>query len=297
VSAKRWLIALMAAIALVGLAAVAGSAATVTNGDFETGNFTGWTQTDDGGGSGGWNVTPDGTANCSSNVNAPDGSFAALWDMGGPSFGILTHDLTVPADGVLSVNYAYDNGLGSWDQDGTTPFDLGVPNEWLRIDVIKSTAATDTLDPSDILATVFDSQTGTPAFTQSWVAGTASLTAYAGQTVTFRVVSVNDEDCLPVWVDDLSVASTTGQVDRTGYCSAAGNVNPESGKAYPAGTFLDLADGQPSLDPNYANATLASFVAGKGLTCDPAPAGYVLSGTSGITEGTPGPYPYWGPAK
>ena len=146
-----------------------------------------------------------------------------------------------------------------------------------------------TLDPSDILATIFDSQTGTPAFTQGWVTGTASLAAYAGQTVTFRVVAVNDYSCLPVWVDDLSFGATTNdQASRAGYCSAVGDTNPFTGEAYAPGTFLDLVYGQPSTDPHWANATLANYVAGTGLTCDAPPPGYVLSGTNG-------PYPNWSP--
>jgi hypothetical protein len=292
-SPRRWLIALVVAIALAGLSVAAGSAATVTNGDFETGNFSGWTATDDGGGNGQWSITATGTAVCSlGTTNTPDGSSAALWDMFDPSWGILTHDLVVPTGGVLSVNYAYDNLAGLWAQDGSNPYSvsLGPQDEWLRIDVIKSTAARDTLAPSDILATIFDSQTGSPAFSQSWVAGTASLAAYAGQTVTFRVAAVNTSSCLPVWIDDLTLTSTSGQVNRAGYCSAAGDTNPYKTEPYAAGTFLDLDYGQPSTDSHYANATLASYVSGKGLTCDPPPAGYVLSGSYG-------PYPYWAPPQ
>jgi hypothetical protein len=193
---------------------------------------------------------------------------------------------------VVSVSYAYDNFAGIWTQDGTNPYStaLGPQDEWLRIDVIKSTAARDTLDPSDILATIFDSQTGSPAFTQSWVTGTASLAAYAGQTVTFRAVAVNDQSCLPVWIDDLTLSGSTAGSggDRAGYCSAAGDTNPFTGEAYAAGTFLDLLYGQPSTDPHWANATLANYVVGRGITCDPPPAGYILSGARG-------PYPNWIP--
>jgi hypothetical protein len=294
VSAQRWLIALMAAITLTALTVAAASAATVANGDFETGNFSGWTATDDGGGYGHWGVTSSGTANCGVTPNAPDGSYAGLWDMTDPSWGILTHDLVVPAGGVLSVDYAYENSSSLWAQDGTDPYHvaLGPENEWLRIDVIRSSAARDTLAPGDILATIFDSQSGSPAYMQSWVTGTASLAAYAGQTVTFRVVAVNDYSCMPVWVDNLtltgSAQSSGGGGSRVGYCAAAGDVDPDTGAPFAPGTFLDLVDGQPSTDPHYANATLAQYVEGEGITCDVPPTGYVLNGRHG-------PYPNWTP--
>jgi hypothetical protein len=290
VRAQRWLIALTVAIALAAMSVAVGSAATVTNGDFESGNLSGWTATDDGGGNGGWSATASGTSTCSGSTNAPDGSYAGLWDMSFISWGILTQDVTVPAGGVLSVNYAYANNGGGWVQDGTDAFDLGASNQWIRIDVISSTAARDTLDPADILATIFDSQTGSPALSQGWVTGTASLAAFAGQTVTFRVATANDQGCLPVWVDDLTFGTASGEGNRAGYCAAAGNDNPYTGVTYTPGTFLDLVYGQPSGDAHYANATLASFVEGKGLTCDPPPPGYVLSGSHG-------PYAYWAPAQ
>lgn len=290
---RRLLITFVIAIALAGLTAAAVAAATVTNGDFETGTFSGWTATDDGG-YGSWGVSASGTAQCGLTTNVPDGSDAALWDMSDPSWGILTHDLSVPANGVVSVNYAYDNFAGIWTQDGTDPYSttLGPQDEWLRIDVIKSTAARNTLDPSDILATIFDSQTGSPALNQGWVTGTASLAAYAGQTVTFRAVAVNDQSCLPVWIDDLTLSGSTagGGGQRAGYCSAPGDTNPFTGEVYAQGTFLDLLYGQPSSDSHWANATLAIYVAGHGITCDPPPAGYVL-------DGAHGPYPNWSPQQ
>ena len=45
------------------------------------------------------------------------------------------------------------------------------------------------------------------------------------------------------------------QVNRLGYCLG--------------GRFLDLIAGQPDVDPLYKGASLAPFVRGKGITCDP----------------------------
>ncbi len=58
---------------------------------------------------------------------------------------------------------------------------------------------------------------------------------------------------------------------RAGYCLA--------------GRFLDLAAGQPDIDPLYKGAVLSIFVRGKGITCDPPPPGYTLQGRTTDGEG------------
>ena len=183
----------------------------IVNGDFESGSFSpGWNVVND---SGAWSVSSSGTASCGGVTVTPDpGSQVALFDMGGPSSGIITTDpFTVPANGDLTLNYAYDNQGGPWTVDPTNPFDLTSVNQWLRIDVIKSSAAASTLNPSDILATVFDSQSGSPATSVGWTAGSATLASLRGQSVVFRVVTVNTQGCFPVWVSHVFVAGDSTQ--------------------------------------------------------------------------------------
>ena len=86
--------------------------------------------------------------------------------------------------------------------------------------------------------------------------------------------------------------ATGAQVNRTGYCSIAGNTNLD-GVAIKPGTFLDLADGQPANDPHYKGATPSFYYQGLGLSCDSLP-GYTktgeLVGYGG--KGDPGTYTY-----
>ena len=79
---------------------------------------------------------------------------------------------------------------------------------------------------------------------------------------------------------------------RGGYCSVAGNTYPD-GKPIAPGTFLDLQLGQPATDPHYTGATPANYIQGKGLTCDPPPAGYVRDGFAGSPDVPSGIYPYF----
>ena len=60
------------------------------------------------------------------------------------------------------------------------------------------------------------------------------------------------------------------------------------------GRFMDLIDGQPGTDPTYAGATSAIYVKGRGITCDTAPAGYVLKGkTTSDQDVSAGAYDFW----
>ncbi len=62
------------------------------------------------------------------------------------------------------------------------------------------------------------------------------------------------------------------------------------------GKFLSLTAGQAESDPAYRGATVANFVAEKGLTCDPPPTGFVYRGFATAAMNVPaGTYPYYAP--
>jgi hypothetical protein len=195
----------------------------LTNGGFESGSFTpGWTTND--GGSGGWVVSSTGHSTWGT-TNAPDeGNYTALYDQAHPTSGVLTSDpFTVPTSGTLSLDFAYVNAFGQWDQ-AANAFDLSSSNQWLRVDVIKASAAYDSLAPSDILLTLFNSQSGTPAYTQSWTTLSASLASLAGQSVEIRVAAVDDDYFMPVWVDGVVVNGAQPAVTNLGVTPAAGSL-------------------------------------------------------------------------
>jgi hypothetical protein len=79
---------------------------------------------------------------------------------------------------------------------------------------------------------------------------------------------------------------------RAAYCAAAGNTFPD-GTPVAVGTFLNLLFGQPDTDPHYKGATLANYVEGKGLTCDPPPTGFVRDGFAHSPDVPPDLYPFW----
>lgn len=114
----------------------------------------------------------------------------------------------------------------------------------------------------------------------------------AGDTYGFAMTGGNfdSDDRL---LGTLTVTDTTPAQGRGGYCSAAGNTD-SSGVAIPVGSFLDLLSDQPARDPHYTGATPAIIVQGRGITCDPLPAGFVRSGFAGDAQHVPsGLYAYY----
>jgi hypothetical protein len=235
-SFRSWIPAVVAVVAAVALAIpAASSAATVVNGDFEAGNLSGWQV---------YNSTNRGNWFAYSGTKTPilereekeaeeeeivilppppffpppQGSWAAVTDEEEPDTAILyqdialepyyTHQLTmtlyyrsfapifVPSPDTLSVT----NLPEPMEPDEST-------NQQLRVDVMKPTAPVESLNPSDILATLFASKTGDPesmAPTQL----SADLTPFAGQTVRLRIANAVDDDVFNAAVDAVSITST-----------------------------------------------------------------------------------------
>jgi len=113
----------------------------IANGDFETGDFTGWTVTNLAGGTGNWFVDAPGTTTPVSNqvtlASGGSGSFGrwyAVTDQGGPG----THSLTQSFTGLLDhtggpIQFATVDILSA----GASPFDMGagvLANFYLGVD-------------------------------------------------------------------------------------------------------------------------------------------------------------------
>ncbi|HEV2427846.1 MAG TPA: hypothetical protein VGS61_06480, partial [Acidimicrobiales bacterium] len=179
-------------VAAVGPSSASGNNL-IVNGGFESGSFTpGWSAynfTFEDSGCGAWSVSSTGEAFVPGPVyNAPvEGNYDAVESQLCPTAGILVSAPFVdPVGARLSLDFAYSNYNEGWDFDASNPFGLdypATPNQWIRVDVIRSSAVYNTLNPSDIVSTLFDSTVGSPTFYQSWETLSASLAADAGQSL------------------------------------------------------------------------------------------------------------------
>jgi hypothetical protein len=183
--------ALLAAIAsLAMLGPGAAGAATVVNGDFESGDLTGWQQQSPYPDSSSW-YAYSGTESPRNpalpSVPAPPaGSFAAIVDQNAPSQIVLYQDIVVEPGNTqqLSMLLYYDS-----DEEMETPnpptLSIGVINQQYRVDLIRPSAPIDSVEPGDVLVNIFGTETGDPeertAFTR-----TVDLAPFAGQTVRLR---------------------------------------------------------------------------------------------------------------
>lgn len=127
--------AFAALLAAGSLAASAQATELLVNGNFETGDFTGWTATNQAGGDqNGWIVRPnDGT---SAPILAGGGNFFANTEQGGPGSHSLSQAFTATAGGLYILNF----DARADDQSGQAPVGEGLdyntqPNQHLEVNI------------------------------------------------------------------------------------------------------------------------------------------------------------------
>jgi hypothetical protein len=133
----------------------------IVNGDFETGDLSGWTVDDLEGGVGSF-YSSSGTStpiSLSDSVGAEDGSFYAVSDQTGPGTHALSQRFSVPPN-AESVVLSFDMFVNSWWEmiEGDGLDHTGDPNQFARVDIVDE-AAFDldpfTTDPAAVLANLY----------------------------------------------------------------------------------------------------------------------------------------------
>lgn len=254
-SGIRRLIAL--AIAAAAFAAPsAANAAIVTNGDFETGTFSGWHEDYLNPEFGAWFVySGTDTPFSSFTIPAPpQGTHAAITDQGESSRQILYQDLVIPTGGTvnqLSLLAYYVNQSPGFASPETLSID--VSNEQYRIDVMKPTAPIDSVSSGDILLNLLRTRPGDPD-TLFPTNITADLSAFAGQTVRLRFAVAVTQHVLSGGVDAVTVKSN-------GFTIGTATRNKKKGTAVVPLTLPDAGDVTVSGNGVKGNVVAASSVA------------------------------------
>jgi hypothetical protein len=207
------------AILLSLLSPAGAGAATVVNGDFESGTLSGWhvrraTQ------AGNWFAykgtdAPIGHKRGADPVQAPpQGLYAGIADQANPDTLILYQDIALEAgfSHQLSLLAYYDSyepiAIPTPDTLSVDDASLGGQgNQQYRIDVMKAGAPIESVDPADVLRTLFRTEPGDPV-TMSPIRLTANLTQFAGQTVRLRIANAVHEEVFNAGVDAVSISST-----------------------------------------------------------------------------------------
>jgi hypothetical protein len=220
---------------LVALLAPRGAeAASVVNGNFESGTLNGW-QVHRVTEAGNWFAYAGTAAPIGSKrpkpadpvQPPPQGSFAATTDQANPDSLILYQDVA------LEPGLSHQLGLLAY-YDSYSPIAVPNPstlavegealalpngnlkrNQQFRIDVIRPEAPLESLDPADLLRTVLATKPGDPLrMTPRRL--TADLSAFAGQTVRIRIASAVTEEVLNAGVDAVAITTERGQSGARG---------------------------------------------------------------------------------
>lgn len=207
---KLLAVAIFAAAALVAPASA--NAATVVNGDFETGSLAGWQVFNQPTESGDWfaytGTTPP-TGLGPSIPPPPAGNFAAIVAQGEPGTHILYQDVA------LEPYYTHSLAMLVYYRSGaslTTPSpdrlsSASPANQQYRVDVMNPAAPLESVNPADILATVFATKTG-DSQEMGATPFQVDLTPFAGQTVRLRFAEVDNQGIFNAGVDSVAIQST-----------------------------------------------------------------------------------------
>jgi hypothetical protein len=210
---------MVAVLACIALSAPAGAAAaTVVNGNFETGTLNGWSvhriTT-----FGNW-FAYKGTKEAIANKRGtqpiqppPQGTYAAIADQLNADTLILSQDVVLEpgATHFLSLLAYYDSyapiAVPTPDTLSVDESALGgQANQQFRIDVMKPEAPLESVNPADILATVFRTRPGASGKLPPTQL-VSDLSAFAGQTVRLRIAVAASEEVLAAGIDAVAITA------------------------------------------------------------------------------------------
>jgi hypothetical protein len=204
-SAFRSFLALVIAC-VAFLAPTHASAATVVNGDFETGNLEGW-QVQGTSEAGNWFAYSGEGLGV---VAPPSGNFAVVSNEIEQDSIFLYQDIALePFFSHRLSLFVYYHSVAPIlvPEPNTLQLNAAAENQQMRVDVIKPTANLESLASADILTTVFANKDGDPE-DMSPTRLSVDLTPFAGQTVRLRVANVIQENVFNASIDGVSITST-----------------------------------------------------------------------------------------
>jgi hypothetical protein len=200
-----------AALLAVGVTVKAADAASIVNGGFETGDFSGWTTVSQGGSNGNLFNTAGGSSPRSGFAipGASEGTRYAVTDQGGPGSYVLFQDIFLEAGSQHQLSF-------DWFAQSAAPFfnpgtmnAFGPPNQQFRVDLV-SAGFSDWFNSSSsagVLANIV-APTASP---RQWTSTSFDLSAWTGQTVRLAFREIDNQGYFQAGVDNVKISSTPTQ--------------------------------------------------------------------------------------
>ena len=186
-------------------------AANVSNGDFESGDFSGWKVANrrESGFEGDWFVYSGTTSplNGFTVATPPQGDFAATTDQSDPGSHVLYRNIKLEAgmNHTLSFYLYYVNDNGEFITPNTLSF-AREDNQQYRVDLMKPKSKPFSMKNDAIRENLFRTDVGDPN-TLGPALMLFDLTPYAGKTVRLRFAEVDNQGNFLASVDDVKVSS------------------------------------------------------------------------------------------
>lgn len=173
---------------------VSSTSGQIINGDFETGDFSGWTLVDTGNGT---FVINDGTYN----PRSPDGplppysgNFSALSDQSGPGIHTIYQDVTLPPDAVTITLHWADMIRNHADK-------FHDPDQEFRVQIWNTS--------NQVLKTLFSTNPGNPPF-GDWTERSVGISQFAGMTIRIAFTEEDNLGFFNVHLDDIRIELDSG---------------------------------------------------------------------------------------
>jgi len=193
------------------------NASLITNGDFETGDFTGW-NTSQAGGSSLFVAANPGDPNLGSSPT--NDSYAFAGNQRGPSQNIFWQSFVVPTALTaltFSFDYAYENfaSAGFLNPNPDTLSHTGVSNQQFRVEILNATALFDTVNPTDIIFSAIQTAPGS-LDPQPWTSFSqnifSAVSPFQGQNLQVRFAQADNQGSFDIGFDNVSLSATTTAV-------------------------------------------------------------------------------------
>jgi len=207
-----WVIAVLLLLVVIGNPRILRADGTqlITNGSFGTGDLTGWTETDETGGSGSWFVLSGTTEPVSGLTTVgPDGTTNyASSDQTGPGAHALIQSFTVPL-GTTSVDLSWDMFINDLDGTFCTGLDYTVPEVECGTVAILAAGSNPLTTTTGVVDSIFTGTAGATAGPNGWVGYNAVITNLTpGTTYELQFAEADNQSFFDMGIDNVSLVAT-----------------------------------------------------------------------------------------